>query len=115
MDPALRRLIAFVAGVAVEGHMAEGVFDFEVGSRFPVAGTIQGNAVEVTDQTAGVRLTGTLPNLATDSGAAVSLNVAGDAFDGAEEAGGHAFSGEVLGRNVDFTDKTAGEDFTYCL
>lgn len=115
MDAALRRLIAFVAGVAVEEQQPEGVFDFEIGSRFPVTGTIQGNAVEVTDATDGVRLTGTLPHLTTGTGAPVILNIAGDAFDGADEASGHAFSGEVLGRNVDLTDKKSGESFTYCL
>lgn len=115
MDDPLRRLIAFVAGVAVEGHQAEGVFDFEVGSRFAVSGTIHGNDIDVRDETADVRLAGRLPNLQTGDGKPVSLNVAGDAFDGADEASGHAFSGEVTGRNVDFTDKKTGIDYTYCL
>jgi hypothetical protein len=115
MDDPLRRLIAFVAGVAVEGHQAEGVFDFEVGSRFPVSGTLQGNDVDVKDETAGVTLSGRLPNLQTADGKPVSLNLAGDAFDGADEASGHAFAGEVSGRNVDFTDKKTGIDYTYCL
>ena len=115
MDDPLRRLLAFVAGVAVEGHQAEGVFDFEVGSRFPVSGTISGNEVDVTDETAGVRLSGRLPNLQTSDGKPVSLNLAGDAFDGADEASGHAFAGEVTGRNIDFTDKKTGIDYTYCL
>lgn len=115
MDAALRRLIAYVACVAVEEQPAEGVFDFEVGSRFPVSGTIDGNAVDVTDETDGVRLAGTLPHLTTGDGAPVILNVAGDAFDGADEASGHAFNGEVMGRNVDLTDKKSGESFTYCL
>ena len=101
--------------MAVEGHQAEGVFDFEVGSRFPVSGTIQGNAVDVIDETAGVKLTGRLPNLETGQGKPVSLNIAGDAFDGADEASGHAFAGEVSGRNVDLTDKKTGIDYTYCL
>jgi hypothetical protein len=115
MTPALRRLIAYVAGVAVEEQPAEGVFDFEIGSRFPVAGTIDGTAVDVTDQTDGVRLTGTLPHLTAGDGAPVILNLAGDAFDGADEASGHAFAGEVSGRNIDFEDKKTGESFTYCL
>jgi hypothetical protein len=115
MTPALRRLIAYVAGVAVEEQPAEGVFDFEVGSRFPVSGHIDGNAVDVTDETDGVRLTGRLPHLTAGDGAPVILNLAGDAFDGADEGSGHAFAGEVSGRNVDFEDKKTGASYTYCL
>jgi len=115
MQPPLRRLIAYVAGVAVEEQPAEGVFDFEIGSRFPVTGTIDGNRVEVRDETDGVSLTGTLPHLTTGTGAPVILNLASDAFEGADEASGHAFAGEVMGRNVDLTDKKTGESYTYCL
>lgn len=115
MDEALRRLVAFVAGTVVEGHQAEGIFDFATGSRFPVSGMVEGDTVDVVDETDGVRLSGVLPALATDRGESVTLDVADDEFKGRDHTRDTAFHGRVAGRNIDFEDAATGESYTYCL
>lgn len=115
MTDALRRLLAFVAGVVVEGHQAEGVFDFEVGSRFAVIGSIDDDRVDVTDATAGVRLHGRLPRLEREDGGAVELHIAGDDICGIDQASGTRFSGRVSGRNIDLDDERTGQRHIYCL
>lgn len=114
MDDALRRLVAFVAGVTVEGHQAEGVFDFEIGSRFPIAGVVDGGTVEVIDQTDGVRLVGVLPELRHDRGT-LELHLLDDEFTGLDHAAGARFDGRVSGRNIDLNDHATGVTHIYCL
>ncbi len=114
MDDALRRLVAFVAGVAVEGHQAEGVFDFEIGSRFPIAGVVDDGSVEVTDQTDGVRLIGVLPELRHGDGV-VELHLLDDEFTGLDHVTGARFDGRVSGRNIDLNCHATGITHIYCL
>lgn len=115
MDEPLRRLVAFVAGTVVEGHQPDGVFDFATGSRFPVAGTVGGTAVDVVDETDGARLAGSLPALRTAGGGALILEIEDDTFHGRDGARGAAFRGRVAGRNVDLEDAATGDSYTYCL
>ena len=115
MDAALRRLVAFTAGAVVSGHQAEGVFDFETGSRFPVAGSMDGDIVEFRDETDGASLAGTLPHLRQGDGTALELHLEDDEFEGRDAATGAGFRGRVSGRNIDLTDDAAGDEFTYCL
>ena len=115
MDAPLRRLVAYVAGAAATGQAAEGVFDFEVGSRFPVTGSVADDRVDVTDATDGVRLGGTLPDLKRNDGTAVELRLDGDDFEGVDHGSGHVFRGRVSGRNIDLTDAADGIERFYCL
>jgi len=114
MDDALRRLVAFVAGVATEGQQAEGIFDFEIGSRFPIAGIVDGGSVEVIDQTDGVRLIGALPELRHADGI-VELHLLDDEFTGLDHAANARFDGRVSGRNIDLNDHATGVTHIYCL
>lgn len=115
MNDPIRRLVAFVAGVVVEGHQAEGVFDFEIGSRFPVSGTIDGDDVDIVDETAGVRLAGTSPALRQDDVGTVELHIEDDDFSGVDHVTGVRFDGRVSGRNVDLNDRATGVTHIYCL
>lgn len=115
MDDPLRRLVAYVAGAATTGQEAGGVFDFEVGSRFPVTGSVADARVDVTDATDGARLTGTLPDLRRGDGEALELRLDGDDFEGVDRTSGHAFHGRVSGRNIDLTDAADGVERYYCL
>lgn len=115
MQPALRRLVAFIAGTAIEGQHVEGVFDFEIGSRYPISGEVDGVRVDVRDETDEVRLRGTLPYLAQDGGTALELHLEDDEFTGLDHATGAPFHGRVAGRNIDLTDEETGEIYTYCL
>lgn len=113
-DP-LRRLIAYIAAVVVEGHAAAGVFDFEIGSRFTVSGSIEGDTVDVTDETDGLRLVGELPRLFQADGSVVTLEIEDDEFTAVDTASGDRLTGRVSGRNIDLHDETEGKDYVYCL
>lgn len=115
MDAALRRLLAYLAGAAVSGVRADGVFDFEVGSRFPVSGSMQGETVDLTDETDGVHLAGTLPGLRRGDGGVVEFRLDGEDFEGIDRASGARFHGRVSGHNVDLTDEADGIERYYCL
>jgi len=114
LTPVQRRLVAYLAGVLIEGYSVEGIFDFDVGSRFPVAGSVEDDRVDITDETDGLRLTGTLPRLEDAQGTAIALHlVDDDEFTGETPSG--AFHGRVAGRNIDLFDDTSGEQYTLCL
>jgi len=113
LTPVQRRLVAYLAGVVIEGYSVEGIFDFDVGSRFPVAGSIEDDRVDISDETAEVRLTGTLPDLRSDDGTRIAVHLDDDEFTGETPAG--RFHGRVAGRNIDLFDDTAGEQHTMCL
>lgn len=115
MREAVRRLVAFTAGVIVEGHQPDGIFDFATGSRFPVTGDIDGDSVDIADETEGVRLTGTLPDLQTGDGQSLTLRIEDDAFGGTDDLSGAAFHGRVSGRNIDLADTETGDSYTFCL
>lgn len=115
MRDALRRLIAFAAGVLVEGHQAEGIFDFATGSRFPVSGKVEDDTLDLTDETDGARLSGTLPDLRTADGARVTLEIDDDEFEGVDTATGARVHGRVSGRNIDLHDDQTGDSYTFCL
>ena len=113
-DP-LRRMIAYIAAVIVEGHFAEGVFDFEIGSRFTVSGSIEGDTVDVTDETDGLRLAGELPRLFQADGTVVTLEIKDDEFTAVEATSGDKLTGRVSGRNIDLHDAAQGKDYVFCL
>lgn len=115
MDAALRRLVAFIAGTAVEGRHVDGIFDFEIGSRYPISGGLDGARVDARDETDGVRLHGMLPTLARHDGTGVELLIEDDTFTGLDRKCGTHFHGRVSGRNIDLHDAMTGETYNYCL
>lgn len=114
LTPVQRRLVAYLAGIVIEGYSVEGIFDFDVGSRFPVAGSIEDDRVDISDETDGLRLTGTLPHLEDAHGTAITLHLVDDDEFAGETPSGR-FHGRVAGRNIDLFDDAAGTQHTMCL
>lgn len=116
MKDALRRDIAYIAGILISGVQSGAVYDYQQGAYTNISGNVQMSHISVYDYSRGCYVTGSGNSLYDyGNGAHISLTISGNRFNGYDYGSGSHFSGNVNGRSIALYDYETSQHWNYSI